>query len=236
LKLLALIPARGGSKGVPGKNIRLLGGKPLIWYSFEAARISGLFSEIVLTTDDPKIAQVGHEIGCMVPFIRPSGLASDSARTIDVVNHALSFLEIMGQVYEGVVLLQPTSPFRKNNLIGEAIDKLEKNKADSVVSVRKVPHHYNPHWVFEESSDHLLRIATGDSQLISRRQDLPDAYYRDGQIYITRTEIIKNCNSFIGDRLTFLLNEGPGPAINIDTEADWQAAEQYLTHHPFSED
>lgn len=236
MKLLALIPARGGSKGVPGKNIRLLGGKPLIWYSYEAARTSNLFSEIVLSTDDPDIARVGREIGCMVPFVRPAHLATDSAKSIDVVNHTLSYLEAIGLIYDAVVLLQPTSPFRKNNLIEEAVQTLQKNKADSIVSVRKVPHQYNPHWVFEETNDQILRIATGEPELISRRQELPEAYYRDGQIYITKSEILNKKKSFIGDRLTFLMNEYAGAGINIDTEADWQAAEQFLTHHtPFEQ-
>lgn len=234
MKLLALIPARGGSKGVPGKNMRLLGGRPLIWYSYEAARLSKVFSEIVLSTDDPAIAKVGEGIGCMVPYIRPEELATDNARSIDVVNHALSFLETVGLFYDAVVLLQPTSPFRRLNLINEAIQTMIKNNADSIVSVRKVPHQYNPHWVFEELSDQILRIATGELQLISRRQDLPNAYYRDGQIYITKTEILNKKKSFIGDKLTFILNEYAGAAINIDAEADWQEAEQFLTHHiPF---
>lgn len=231
MKLLALIPARGGSKGVPGKNIRLLGGKPLLWYAYEAARISGLFSEIVLSTEDENIATVGKQIGMMVPFARPVELATDSATSIAVVNHALTFMEGMGYQYDAVVLLQPTAPFRRKNLIRDAALLLEERGADSIVSVRKVPHQYNPHWVFEAGEDHTLRIATGEQELISRRQNLPDAYYRDGQVYITKTEVLKTCNTFIGKKPTFLLNENAGSAINIDTLEDWQAAEQYIHHH-----
>jgi len=232
LKLLALIPARGGSKGVPGKNIRLLGGKPLLWYAYEAARTSGLFSEIVLSTEDENIATIGKQIGMMVPFTRPAELATDAATSIAVVNHALAFMELLGYNYDAVALLQPTAPFRRKNLIRDAALLMEERGADSLVSVRKVPHQYNPHWVFEAGEDHTLRIATGEQELISRRQNLPDAYYRDGQVYLTKTEVLKTCNTFIGKKLTFLLNENAGSAINIDTLEDWQAAEQYIHHHP----
>lgn len=232
MKLLALIPARGGSKGVPGKNIRLLGGESLLWYSYEAARISGLFSEIVLSTEDESIAEVGKKIGMMVPFIRPADLANDSAKSIDVVNHALTCMEEMGYQYNAVVLLQPTSPFRRKNLIADAALLMQERGADSIVSVRKVPHQYNPHWVFEATDDYTLHIATGEQELISQRQNLPDAYYRDGQIYITKTAVLKERNAFIGNKLTYILNEYAGSAINIDTLEDWQAAEQYILHHP----
>lgn len=232
MKLLALIPARGGSKGVPGKNIRLLGGKPLLWYSYEVARISGLFSEIVLSTEDENIADVGKKIGMMVPFIRPSHLANDSAKSIDVVNHALTCMQEMGYHYDAVVLLQPTSPFRRKNLIADAALLIKERAADSLVSVRKVPHQYNPHWVFEASDDYTLQIATGERELISRRQNLPDAYYRDGQIYITKTEVLRERNAFIGNKLTYILNEYAGSAVNIDTQEDWQIAEQFILRHP----
>lgn len=232
MKLLALIPARGGSKGVPGKNIRLLGGESLLWYSYEAARISGLFSEIVLSTEDESIAEVGKKIGMMVPFIRPADLANDSAKSIDVVNHALTCMEEMGYQYNAVVLLQPTSPFRRKNLIADAALLMQERGADSIVSVRKVPHQYNPHWVFEATDDYTLHIATGEQELISQRQNLPDAYYRDGQVYITKTEVLKERNAFIGSKLTYILNEYAGSTINIDTLEDWQAAEQYILHHP----
>ncbi len=231
MKLLALIPARGGSKGVPGKNIRLLGGKPLIWYAYEAARISGLFSEIVLSTDDEEIAETGKRIGFMVPFIRPAELATDSARSIDVVIHAIDSLEALGYQYDAVVLLQATSPFRQKNLITDAVRTMTERAADSIVSVRKVPHQYNPHWVFEASKNKVLHISTGDETLITRRQDLPDAYYRDGQIYITKTGVIRTSSSFIGNKLTYILNEYPGSEINIDSIEDWEAAEQFILHH-----
>lgn len=229
MKLLALIPARGGSKGVPRKNIRLLGGKPLLWYSYESARESGLFAEIVLSTEDAEIAETGKSIGMMVPFIRPVEFATDAAKSIDVVNHALEEMEKLGHTYDAVVLLQPTSPFREKGILNKALQSFIETQADSLVSVRKVPHQFNPHWLFEADENNLLRIATGDKELIGRRQELPDAYYRDGQIYITRTEVLKEQRSFTGKRLAYILNEHEGSAINIDNLADWAEAETYLS-------
>jgi CMP-N,N'-diacetyllegionaminic acid synthase len=231
MKFLAIIPARGGSKGVPRKNIKLLGGKPLIWYSYEAARVSGLFSEIVISTDDVEIAEIAKEIGILVPFLRPNLLANDSAKSIDVVIHCLTEMEKLGFVYDGVVLLQPTSPFREKGLIKKSIEIFQQKNADSLVSVRKVPHQFNPHWLFETNSVGLLKIATGDTELIPRRQELPDAYYRDGQIYITSKKVLLDKQSFIGDKLAYVLNENEGSTINIDHLEDWISAEKYINEN-----
>lgn len=229
MKLLALIPARGGSKGVPRKNIKLLGGKPLLWYSYESARESGLFTEIVLSTEDAEIAETGKSIGMMVPFMRPAEFATDAAKSIDVVNNTLDEMEKIGYQYDAVVLLQPTSPFRQKGVLNKAFQTFIDTQADSLVSVRKVPHQFNPHWLFEADENNLLRIATGDKELIGRRQELPDAYYRDGQIYITKTDVLKQQKSFTGKRLAYLLNEHEGSAINIDNMADWNEAEIYIS-------
>lgn len=231
MKLLAIIPARGGSKGVPRKNIKLLGGKPLIWYSYEAARASGLFEDIVLSTDDQEIAETAQSFGLSVPFLRPAELATDAAKSIDVVNHCLHFFEQQGKTFDAVVLLQPTSPFREKGIINKAYQLFTERDADSLVSVRKVPHQFNPHWLFEPNEHGMLAIATGDKELIGRRQELPEAYYRDGQIYITKTSVLLQQKSFIGKRLTYVLNESEGSAVNIDNMSDWLHAEQFIITH-----
>ncbi len=228
MQIIAIIPARGGSKGVPRKNIKLLGGKPLIWYTYEAARASHKFSDIILSTDDLEIASVAREFGLEVQFMRPAHLATDSATSIDVVNHCLDEMKLLGKEYDAVMLLQPTSPFREKGLLENSIDVLIKNKADSLVSVRKVPHQFNPHWLFEEVEEGLLKISTGDEKLIPRRQELPNAYYRDGQIYLTKTNVLQNKKSFIGDSLTFIENVNMGSLINIDNLSDWDLAERFL--------
>lgn len=228
MKLLAIIPARGGSKGVPRKNIRLLGGKPLIWYSFEAARASNLFQDIILSTEDQEIADIGRELGISVPFIRPKELSEDDTKSISVVQHALTVLENKGFQYDAVALLQPTSPFRRKNLITEARDIMLSRDADSIISVRVVPHKYNPHWVFVPDNENYLNISTGEKEIISRRQNLPTTYYRDGQLYITSTKVIKTLNSFMGNKVAYIVNNDPGSGINIDTENDWQEAESFI--------
>ncbi len=231
MKLLAIIPARGGSKGVPRKNIKLLGDKPLLWYTYQAAKSSNLFDEILLSTDDEEIASIGKEIGFMVPFLRPIELATDAAKSIDVVIHTLNELQKSNRTYDAVILLQPTSPFREKGIINKSFDIFIKTGADSLVSVKKVPHQFNPHWVFKVNENNFLSISTGDEELISRRQELPDAYYRDGQIYITTVEVLLNQKAFTGKKLAYLLNTYEGADINIDAMDDWEKAEEFIMNY-----
>ena len=226
MKILAIIPARGGSKGIPGKNIRLLNGIPLLVYTFEAAQKAKNITRLVLNTDDEEIAQVGIQLGLDVPFLRPSELAQDNTPTLPVVQHMIAELEKENQYFDAVCLLQTTSPFREEGMIDAAIEKFMKSGADSLVSVQPVPHEYNPHWVFEPNEEGMLQIATGESEIISRRQDLPEAFIRDGALYITRTEIIKQ-GSLYGDKTAYYLHTPPFH-VNLDTEEDWNKAERLL--------
>jgi len=216
MRVLGLIPARGGSKGVPGKNKKELGGKPLVAYTIEAAQKSTLLTNIVLSTDDENIAQVGKKYGIEVPFIRPEYLASDTAKSIDVVQHAIQFYEDLGQSYDAVCLLQPTTPFRDCESIDQAIDT--------------VPHEYNPHWVFEEING-SLQISTGEKEIISRRQELPNAYHRDGSIYLTSIDLIKQ-GTFYGKRMGYVISN-PEIHINIDTLQDWKQAESIIKNNQY---
>jgi len=226
VKILGLIPARGGSKGVPGKNIKLLAGKPLIAYTVEQANAAKGIDKLILSTDDESIAKVAKEIGLEVPFMRPIELANDSAKSLDVVVHALDFLEQKGEVYDAVCLLQVTSPYRPDGSIDEAIELFKKTKPDSLVSVRKVPDEFNPHWTFKIKGDNRLQIATGEKHIIPRRQELPPAYHRDGAIYITSVSCIREKHSLLGDDIVAFPIDSP-KLINIDTMDDWYEAEAF---------
>ncbi|MEW5676295.1 acylneuraminate cytidylyltransferase family protein [Flavobacterium enshiense] len=226
MKILGVIPARGGSKGVPGKNIKLLGNKPLLAYSIESAKKSSKLFEVIVTTDSESIASIAEEYGAKIPFIRPSELALDTTPTLEVIQHTLKFYQSRGEYFDAVCLLQPTSPFREDDLIDRAIEKFITTGADALVSVLPVPHEYNPHWTFESDSNGFLKVATGDEKLISRRQDLPLAYHRDGAVYITKSEVILQ-GSLYGTSLTYV-ESNPEHYINIDTPYDWEKAESFV--------
>lgn len=223
MRILAIIPARGGSKGVPGKNIKLLGGKPLLQYTADSAKESKLLTKTILSSEDENIIGVAKEVGIEVPFIRPSELATDYAKSIDVIRHAIDTLEAKGEYFEAVCVLQPTSPFRESGLIDKAIQKFITTGVDTLLSVLPVPHEYNPHWVFEEDSEGNLRIATGENEIISRRQELPNAYHRDGALYLTKIDYIKQ-GTFYGQKLGYIVSN-PELYVNIDTLSDWEKAE-----------
>ncbi|MCR9134056.1 MAG: acylneuraminate cytidylyltransferase family protein [bacterium] len=227
MRILGIIPARGGSKGIPHKNIKPLGGKPLISYTIESAIKSGLLSDYIVSTDDQSIAEVAEKAGADVPFLRPAPLASDQSPTLPVIEHAIRFFLEQGKQYDAICILQPTSPFRPSDLIDQGIKKFVKSESDALVSVRSVPHEYNPHWVFEPDQAGLLKIATGEENIISRRQELPPAYIRDGALYLTRTEVILHQKSLYGRTLSFIENKND-VHVNLDTLLDWQLAEQLL--------
>lgn len=230
MKILGLIPARGGSKGLPGKNIKVLGGKPLIQYTLDSASQSSLLDNVIVSTDSEEIAQCVRGLGGNVPFLRPPELALDDTPTLQVVKHALQYSLDKGEKYEAVCLLQVTTPFRRPGFIDEAVKRFIESDADAIVSVLPVPHEYNPHWVFEVGQDGYLRIATGEEKIIPRRQALPPAYYRDGSIYITRSEVLLEGNSLLGDRLAYIVAD-PDWHVNIDTANDWRAAEALVQNY-----
>ena len=223
MKILGLIPARGGSKGIPGKNIKSLGGKPLLQYTFEAAKESKLLAGVILSSDNSEIITVAEKLGLQVPFIRPLDLAADDTSSLEVLKHALNYFAQKGEKFDAICLLQPTTPFRRKGLIDEAIEKFSCGNYDSLVSVREVPAEFNPHWIFEETHGHL-KIATGEDEIIPRRQELPKAYHRDGAIYLTKTEVLLEQNSLYGENIGFIDTTGD-PYVNIDSPEDWEKAE-----------
>ena len=222
MRILAIIPARGGSKGVPKKNSKLLHGIPLLEFSIVAAQKSKLITEILVNSDDDEILEIAQKNNVTL-FKRKPELATDTSSSIDVVIDTLNELEKQNKFYDAVILLQPTAPFRVNGFIDEAIEKFIKSKYDSLVSVLEVPHEYNPHWTFE-LKDNQLQIATGEKEIIKRRQDLPKAFFRDGSIYITKTEVLKQQKSFYGKSIGYI-ESNPDFYCNIDTMKDWENAE-----------
>lgn len=230
-RILALIPARGGSKGVPRKNIREVGGKPLLHYTLEFALESGMFDTVCVSSDDKDIIRISNEFnrhnGDLAPFVRPDNLAYDKSPTLPVIKHALSFYSKERlKEFDSVALLQPTVPFRSKELMRRCIEKFVSENLSAVISMRQVPHHFNPHWIFEENSDGLAKVVTGENEPITRRQDLSKAYYRDGSVYLTKVESILN-GSLYGDKTGLVENED-SPYFNIDTMDDWRSLEMEL--------
>jgi CMP-N-acetylneuraminic acid synthetase len=227
MKVLGIIPARGGSKSVPRKNIRLLGGKPLLAYTVESALGSKSLSKVILSTEDNEIAEIGMALGLDVPFLRPAELAEDTTPTLPVVLHALQEMENSGERFDAVCLLQPTSPLRRSEDIDACIELLETSGADSVISVSAVPHEYNPKWVYWKNENGEMILTTGESTPIPRRQDLPPAYHREGSVYVTRSEIITAKQNLFGE--TIHGYEIPAEfSSNIDTPEDWEEIERMV--------
>lgn len=227
MRVLGLIPARGGSKGVPRKNIRLLSGKPLLQYTAEAALRSRHLSRLILSTDEEQVAEVGRRCGLEVPFIRPAELAEDKTPMLPVIQHAVRWVEGKGDHFDAVCLLQPTNPLRLPEDIDACIELLASSAADAAVTMLPVPPEHNPHWVYFRAADGLLSLSTGEPAPIPRRQDLPPAFHREGSVYVTRRDVVMEENSLYGKRLVGHLMEA-ARSVNIDTPADWDRAEYLL--------
>jgi CMP-N-acetylneuraminic acid synthetase len=227
LRVLGLIPARGGSKGVPRKNIRPLAGKPLLAYTAEAALASRRLARVILSTEDDEIAAVGRSCGIEVPFLRPAELARDDTPSLPVVQHALGWLAERGASFDAVCLLQPTNPLRRAEDIDACIALFEQSNADAVITVLPVPAEYNPHWVYFQTADGRLQLSTGETTPIPRRQDLPAAFHREGSVYVTRVAVALERQSLYGERLLGY-PISPERSVNIDTSADWERAERLL--------
>ena len=227
MRILSIIPARGGSKGVPEKNIKLLGGKPLLSYTTEIALQSKLLTDVIVSSEDDKIIEIAKTLGVKVPFVRSTELSQDNTPTIEVMIHALEWYNSENIFFDAVCLLQVTSPFRTVAFLDKAIDKFIQGGCDSLVSVQKVPHEFNPHWAFEVNEEGNLKIATGETEIISRRQELPMAYHRDGSIYITKTEVLLQQHSLYGKSIGYIESD-PEFYVNIDTLDDWEKAESMI--------
>jgi CMP-N,N'-diacetyllegionaminic acid synthase len=218
VSLLALIPARGGSKGIPRKNIKSLAGKPLIGWTIDVAKQASCIDRIVVTTENEEIAAVARELGAEVPFMRPTELATDETPGIAPVLHALKQLPD----YEWVLLLQPTSPLRTHTDI-EAIWQLcQSSAAPSAVSITEVSKH--PYWMYAEDDQGRLRPFISGRPDITRRQDLPAAYALNGALYLAKTEWLLQQGGFIGPETVGYVMP-PERSADLDTEQDWRWVE-----------
>lgn len=225
-RYLAIIPARGGSKRLPGKNILKLVDKPLIAWTIDAAINSKYIDDVIVTTDDTEVARIAKIYGASVPFMRPVELATDEAKTIDVVIHAIQFLKSTNKEYDYIVLLQPTSPLRNEYHIDEAIEHIVEKKVDSIISVCETEH--SPLWsnVIPENGDmsHFLN----DEIKNTRGQDLPIYYRLNGAVYIT------DCNRLLKEHTFFLSNNicsfvmKTESSIDIDNQLDFYFADYLL--------
>lgn len=223
MKVLGIIPARGGSKGVPGKNIALLHGLPVIAYSIQAAKASRL-SRTIISTDSEEIARLSLQHGGDVPFLRPAELAKDDTPTLPVLIHAL---DAIGEAPDAVMILQPTSPLRRGSDIDAAITMLEQNaSADSVISVVPVGDHHPARMKMIRDGE-LIDPPFAELVEGQRRQDLSALYLRNGAIYLTRTGVLRGQKSLKGNRcLAYVMPEER--SLNIDTPYDLRLADLIL--------
>jgi len=224
--VLGLITARGGSKGIPNKNIKKLEGVPLIAYTIKSAQKSKLITDLIVSTDSEKIAKVARKYGADTPFLRPARLAQDKTKHLPVVQHAVKFMEKkLDKTYDYVVVLQPTSPFRAKNDIDNTLKELINTKADSAVSVVK----------WSETHPIKAKILDGNRVLPysikepegTRRQNLSIVYKRSGAVYCMTRDLLMKKNRYYGNHIVGYI-VGEERSIDIDKIEDWKIAEQIL--------
>ena len=222
MNVLGVIPARGGSKGIPNKNLALLCGRPLLAYTADAVKASTRLTRAIVSTDDERIAECAKALGLEVPFMRPAAIAADEAPMLPVLQHALEAMGANGFETDIVVLLQPTSPLRRAEHIDAAIDCLQRTAADSVVSVVEVPHQFNPLSVMR-IEDGLLKPFL-DVPTVTRRQDKPKAFARNGPAVLAVRASVVASGSLYGDR-SWPLGMSAEDSLDIDTPWDLRLVE-----------
>jgi len=224
MRVLGIVPARSGSKGIPNKNARLLAGMPLLARAVRAGLESGVVDRVLLTTDSAEMAAVGLAAGAEVPFIRPPELAQDSTPMLPVIQHALRFVMDEGWTPDIVVLLQPTAPFRQKSDLVKAIELIQSSpEVDSVVSVEAIPDHYAPHFSMRIEGGKLLPFLP-EGLRVTRRQDAPKSFTRNGQFYVMRRTTLIEKDSIYGQNCVPVVTTHK--AVNLDTMEDWVEAEQ----------
>ena len=228
-EVLGLIPARGGSKGIPKKNLVRVAGKPLLAHTCEQARRAKTLTRVVLSTDDAAIARCARACGVEVPFLRPARLAADRTPMIDVVRHALEMLRRReGYDPKIVVLLQPTSPLRRADQIDAAVKQLLATGADSVVSVVEVPHQFRPGSLMRLDGERLVPVQRG--RLVLRRQDKPKVFARNGPaVLAVRAETVRRQGTLYGAHCRALVMDADS-SLDVDSPPDLAHAEYLLTH------
>jgi CMP-N-acetylneuraminic acid synthetase len=232
-QVLGLVTARAGSKGIPGKNVKLLAGKPLILYTIEAAQASGVFDRIVLSTDDEGAAAIARAHGCEVPFMRPADLCTDATPHLPVMQHALTWLrEHEGYEPEWVMTLLPTSPLRQPAHFRAAVALALKTGADSVIGVDELPPHFNPMRVVTIEEGGWARLFVGGQPVKrrpGRRQDMPPAWVMNGAIYLFKTGCLFDPvePNLYGDKVAAMVMFPPY-GVNLDEPDDWDLVERLI--------
>lgn len=230
MKVLILISARGGSKGIPGKNIKDLAGKPLIYYSIDIAKAfldrTKIDGEICISTDDFLIQKAVKEYGVATPFVRPESLATDTSTTIDVILHALNYYKDLNIAFNYIILLQPTSPFRRlKDLLSSWKLIVENSDTDAVISV--FDSGANPYYNMVELTDGFIKRSKSLSD-ITRRQDSPKVYQLNGAIYILNVESFLRTNSIMNLHKIKMIEMSPINSIDIDYQSDWDYCEYLI--------
>ena len=226
MKILALIPARGGSKRLPNKNILPLGGKPLISWTIDAVKDTPEIVDILVSTDSCEIASVARAAGALVPWLRPDVLSTDTATSMDVCLHALDWYEEKYGDVDGLLLLQPTSPFRDKSTIKKGIELFESHHGERPVASFS-PADTHPSWCFKVNGDRIEPFLKGVN-LEVRSQDLGKAYVINGALYLGRPSYLRESRSFINGATLPLLIESMPEGLDIDTVWDWNIAESIL--------
>lgn len=229
MKSIAIIPARSGSKGLKNKNIKLLRGKPLMWYSVQAAIQSGCFDEVMVSTDSEEYAKIAKECGAAVPFLRSKETSGDSISSWDSVREVLVNYEQLGKRYDYVMLLQPTSPLRTMEDIKNAFDVLKVNNAESVVGVCEMEH--SPLWsnVLPESGN-LQGFIRSEAEALSGRQSLPTYYRINGAIYLSKIDY-KSFKFDLYNERGFAYKMPQDRSIDIDNALDFRIAEEIMKNY-----
>lgn len=226
-KVLAVIPARGGSKRLRRKNVLPLGGIPLVAWSIRAAKKSGVFCDVLVSTDDQEIAAVATAHGARVPWMRPAELASDTASVVEVLIHELDRYEAMVHTdIEAVMLLQPTSPFRRASSIRGAVEAFQRSHGASIVGVSPAKTH--PLWCLVEDEHGSMRPYVGEGGLGLRSQDLPPVFEVNGCLYLTDGRYLRESRSIYTKPFRPFVIDDPVESIDIDTPFDWRVAEACL--------
>jgi CMP-N,N'-diacetyllegionaminic acid synthase len=225
-KVLGLVLARAGSKGLPGKNIKLINGEPLIHWTITSGLASVYIDDVVVSTDGEDIARVAIQSGAEVPFLRPAELATDTASSVDAIFHALDWLIEHARKYEIIVLLEPTSPLRDSRDIDTALEIMEQNQANSVVSVCRAES-LHPAFMYFVNSSGVLHPYTNQQPNGLRRQDIEPVYFLDGTVYCSYTEILRSKNGFYHEG-TYAYIVPKWKSLEIDDEDDFVMVEALM--------
>ena len=226
MRILAVVPARAGSKRLPEKNIRQMFGKPLIQWTLEAALSIDEITRVIVTTDSQRIAEIAKECEAQVPFIRPASLAKDTTSSVDVIRHVLDYYKEQGEEFDFVLLLQPTSPTRKPSDISGAIEHLKRSDADAVVSVCRCEH--SPLWANTLPEDYSMNGFIRPKIAQTRSQDLPEYFRINGAIYLFNTRRFAQENTLFFSSNIFAYVMDQESSIDIDHEIDFLTAEAVL--------